>query len=79
MPAKKGSGERIFEASCQYGDEAVKRALHEASRLDPDGSDKKYVMYKNRKAHGRLVESGDLEAAEAFEVIFLLPDDYFDF
>ena len=79
MSAKKGSGERIFEASCQYGDEAVKRALHEATGIDPNGLYRVAAMDKNRGAHGRLIKAGDLEAAEAFEVIFLLPDDYFDF
>jgi len=79
MPAKKGSGERIFEASCQYGEEAVKRALHEASGIDPNGFYKESAMDKNRGAHGRLIRSGDFEAAEAFEVIFIFPDDYFDY
>jgi len=79
MPAKKGSGERIFEATCEFGEEAVQIALNEASGIDPYGSGKEDATYRNRKAHGRLIERGQIEAAEAFEVIFILPDDYFDF
>jgi hypothetical protein len=77
MSDKRGSSERIFEASCQYGDEAVERALREASRIDPNGPDKEYVRYKNRGAHKKLIEQGDFDAAEAFEVIFILPEGYF--
>ena len=77
MPAKRGSGERIFEASCRYGDEAVKRALKKACSFDPDGLEREYARHKNRVAHRKLFESGDIEAAEAFEIIFILPDDFF--
>lgn len=79
MPAKKGSGERIFEAECEYGEDAVKRALKEACSISPYGLDADYAKNQNRKAHQKLSKANDLEAAGAFEVIFILPDDYFDY